>query len=222
MRHAGESELSQVFFLEVHLHFEVKVVARVALNQLGNDGVEVFHVHDVVSDMEDLAVLAGELFDLIERSLRRLAAIAHGGTIEPAEGAMLLGAPPASARGFERHYSFNALEQSVLAELIEMIVVGRDGKLVKLFQRTNDIFRNDGLAVAAIDDAIELDGRGSLAVSNPLHKLWKIEVAFAGANNIDKRKLAVQLNTHLAFAIATSEGDQDVRMLLFYPACECE
>src|SRR4051812_14284653 len=144
--------------------------------------------------MKDFAVLAGELFDLIERSLRRLAAIAHGGTVESAESAMLLGAPPASARGLERNDGFYLLKQAVLTELIEMIVIGRDGQLIQLLERANNVFRNDGLAVAAIDDAIELDGRGGLAVSNPFHELWKIQVALAGANNIDKRKLAVQLN----------------------------
>src|SRR3954468_11517301 len=101
VHHPGESELSQVLLLEVHLHFEIEVIARIALNKLGNDGVEVLHVHDVVSDMKDFAVLAGELFDLVECALRRLAAIAHGGTVEPAEGAMLLGTPPASARSLE-------------------------------------------------------------------------------------------------------------------------
>src|SRR3954470_4512181 len=102
MRHAGESKLAQVFLLEVHLHLEIELVACISLHKLGNNGIQVFHVHDVVSDMKDLAVLAGELFDLIERALGRLAAIAHGGTVEPAEGAVLLGAPPASSRSLER------------------------------------------------------------------------------------------------------------------------
>ena len=111
--HPGECELTQVLLLEIHLHFEVKVVSGVALDQLRDHGIEILHVHDVVGNVEDLAVLMAEFFNLIERALRRLAAITHGRTVQSAEGAVLFGSPPAPARGFERNDGLDAVEQTI-------------------------------------------------------------------------------------------------------------
>src|SRR4051812_49126332 len=168
--------------------------------------------------MKYFSVLAAELCNLIECALRRFAAVTHGGTVEAAEGAMLFGAPPTSARSFERDDGFDILQQSIFAQLVEMIVVGGDWKLVKLFDWANDVVRNDGYVTPTIDDAVELDiGRG-LTIGHARDEFRKIQVPFAGADQVDEREAAVQLDAHLTFAIAAAKGDQNVRMLLFYAA----
>src|SRR5205814_7601260 len=85
--------------------------------------VEVTHVEDVVHDLNLAARMTlDDERQLLERARPALAAELHRLAIEPAEGAVLLLAPPAAARGLEEEPGLPAALEAGRVEFGEEVV----------------------------------------------------------------------------------------------------
>src|SRR3954468_9861362 len=103
-----------------------------------------------------------------------------------------------------------------------MVVVRRDRQFVELLQRADDILRNHGLAIATIDDPVKMNALRRFSRCDPFDEFRKVEVSFAGTDKVDEWEPPMQLDTHLAFAVAAAESDQNVGMLFLDSAGQPE
>src|SRR5205807_2968726 len=86
----------------------------------------------------------------------------------------------------------------------------------------DDILRDYGLAVAPVDDAVQMDVFGRFAGGDALDKLGEIEIALSRAHQVNEWKTPVHLDPHFTFAIAAAEGDQDIGVLFLDAAGQGE
>ncbi len=95
---AGLAEEPELPGGEVGLDLVVQPQVPAALGDAGQEVAEVGHVDDVVDgDHVEEAVTADQLVDLLPQPLARLGPEGHRGAVEPAQGAVVLLAPPAAA-----------------------------------------------------------------------------------------------------------------------------
>src|SRR5262249_33209261 len=100
--HAATVHLHQLLVPQIRFHLVEQLQPQTAGREPGKQGVDVAHVEDVVdASNPGHAVLPAERRDFHERAIGALAAERHRLAVETAERAVVLGAPPAAARGFD-------------------------------------------------------------------------------------------------------------------------
>src|SRR5205814_3918991 len=101
-RDARVAKRPHLFLLQVRLRLVEQLDLETARREGGQEVVEVAHVEDVVDNLDLAArMLRHDRRQFLERALARLAPVRHRLTVEAAERAVLLLAPPAAARRFE-------------------------------------------------------------------------------------------------------------------------
>ena len=189
----------------------------VIVGQIGEEIAEIFEVEDVVDGHEAVEVVAlAKRDDLLLRARFRFGAEGQARAVQPAKGAMVLGAPPASARGLDRQAGQDRIAQRRQCQLVEIIVEIGNRQLVEIVDQRP--WRIDADAVLAIGAAARADHAiGQFLdrhVAPPRQDLaaqsGEEMIRLARDDIIDPRIMAMGGDAHLAFAIGAAEQRDDV------------
>src|SRR5262245_43033557 len=218
---AGLAEQLQLVLSEIGLGLveEAEIVTPVAQGR--QDVAEISHVDDVVDGLEvEPAVALHESLDFLEDARRTLAAKGHARTVEPAERAVRLGAPPAAARGLERQPRLgeDLGGEARLGEPLEVFAVVGNGEAVHRELVSHRLIDHDGLAHLP-EAETRMRMRRSPGQEIP-HHLDHDRLALAAHDNVDPRKGAQEGSAHGSIAIGTPEDDGQRRVGLLQLAGE--
>ncbi len=207
---ARRAEDAQLFAPQVRLDLVAQPQVVAGLLEAGRHRAEIGHVEDVVGDphVED-AVPLDQPEDLLDEPLRILAAELHERSVEPAEGAVVLCAPPAPARALHDDTGLHPAARGGACVPVEVVaVLGSD-------QRR----RRQGLGLHRVGDGTALrvppaqagDPREVAAVPERGQQLGERRLALTPYDEVDERKVPVQRRALRPVAVRAAEHGHRVR-----------
>ena len=204
----GALEEPHLLALQVGLGLveEAQVVRQLA--QLRQDVTEVADVENGVHDVEvEDAVAAGERRHLLENAGRALAPERHAASIDAAERAMGLRAPPAPARGLvgEGELRLKLGPKARLRQPLEVLVEGGGGTLVHRDGAARGLGdRHHPWPVPKAEPGLRTHG---LAGRQIAHQVGKDPLRLAADDDVDPWKCPVKGGPHGAVAVGPAEDD---------------
>ncbi len=208
--HSGFGQGAQLGTAHVRLDLDVHPQVVAAVDDAGQDGVEVAHVQDVVDDVHvQHTVTACQVHDLFVEDLRALAAELHEGAVESAESAVVLLPPPAAAGPLDDELGFHPVAGDGGRQPLEVAaVVGRqDGGG---WQRAGAHgVRGAGAVRAPVAQAGD---RGQVsALVEGGEQLGEGGFALAADHEVEEGEVAVAGRALLGIAVGAAHDGPDVR-----------